>query len=345
MHEKKKLLLVAILFVAVTAGQGLLPAATLTTILHLEMDGDVLDPNGVVIDPALIVVSDPTDPNYTYVNDSTGNTVPVTVRADEYGTLPQFDGDSMYTNGKSSDDLALDEVMLAQFDPNTYTNTEEQNYVFEAWVKPDYFNYPTSTDNTYGQIWVFQWFEVTDWSVNPAVTTSGTVMGLTASGFQMRAGFGDSGTVFTPSTDPNLVLSGTDFSHMAIVCTYDGTDTCVDLYINAELKASGCGTSTAPTEFPEFLGIANHCFSAFQNEIPGYYNGDVNFNGGFSGWIDSVAVSTFTGTFEVGDFVLIAPQFCGDIGTQYLETDFNTDCIVNLEDFTYIAKDWLLSGN
>ena len=345
MHEKKILLLAVVLFVAVTAGQGLLSAATLNTILHLEMDGDVQDPNGVIVDTATEVVANPDDPTvvYTYLSDSTGNTVPVTLRADEYGALPDLSTTAgvMYTNGKSSDALEIDEVMLAELGPGY---TEQENYVFEAWVKPDYLNYPTSTDNTWGQIWVIRWGEILDWSVTPPVTTSGMAMGLTASAYQMRSGFADSGNVFTPSTEPDLVLSGTEFSHMAIVCTYDGTETCVDVYINAELKASGCGVSTAPTAFPEVLGIANHSFSASQNQIPGWYNGDINFNGGFSGWIDAVAVSTFTGNFDVGDFVLLDPQYCGDLGTEYLDADFNTDCIVNLEDFTYIASDWLLSG-
>ena len=72
MHEKKILLLAVVLFVAVTAGQGLLSAATLNTILHLEMDGDVQDPNGVIVDTATEVVANPDDPTvvYTYLSDS-----------------------------------------------------------------------------------------------------------------------------------------------------------------------------------------------------------------------------------------------------------------------------------
>ena len=36
-----------------------------------------------------------------------------------------------------------------------------------------------------------------------------------------------------------------------------------------------------------------------------------------------------------------APAFCGDFGTEYLDTDVSRDCYVNLIDFAMIADEWL----
>lgn len=39
--------------------------------------------------------------------------------------------------------------------------------------------------------------------------------------------------------------------------------------------------------------------------------------------------------------ILDEPLFCGSPGTQYNEYDFNADCYVDIQDFAFIAEDWL----
>ncbi|MFI4911896.1 MAG: FG-GAP repeat domain-containing protein [Sedimentisphaeraceae bacterium JB056] len=47
-------------------------------------------------------------------------------------------------------------------------------------------------------------------------------------------------------------------------------------------------------------------------------------------------------SYYLKDGVMIEPPaFCGDLGTSYINSDLNRDCIVNMEDFSILASDWI----
>lgn len=302
-------------------------AATVNNIFELNMDGSI----GV--------------DNITYIGDSGSVSVPVTVGADEYGNLPDLvtTPGVMYTNGKSSNLDALDEVMLV----NVGSGYDmEESYIFEAWVMPDYANLPTSTDNRWGQIWIMKWWEIGDWCDIDNTLTDNVGLAITVDGYGQRIQTGGTNFFYnTTNADPNEALSGVEFSHVAIVWTWDSAASTgsADYYVNGQLKATASGTTGSALGLPENFGIANHCFTAMDNGTELGCGADTNFNGGFSGWIDSVAVSTFTGEFEgQQEFVLADPQFCGDVGTEIKPGDLNSDCKVDLGDFVELAILWIL---
>jgi hypothetical protein len=301
-------------------------AAELTTVFRLNMDG-AIEADEV-----------------TYSGDSGVVPVPVSVQADEYGNLPDLTTTPgmMYTNGKSSGPSALDEVMLVNVGPGY--NLEE-SYIFEAWVKPDYANLPTASDNQWGQIWMFKWWEIGDWCDVAGTISDNVGMAITADGYGQRMQAGDTNFFYNyPDGDPNGVLSATEFSHVALVWEWDdGSSTgTASYYVNGQFKASASGTTNSALGLPENFGVANHCFTAMDNGSELGCGADVNFNGGFSGWIDSMAVSTFTGGFEgPQEFALVDPQFCGDVGTEFKDGDLNFDCKVDLLDFSELANLWL----
>jgi hypothetical protein len=299
-------------------------AAELTTVFRLNMDG--------------AIEAD----NVTYSGDSGIVSVPVTVGADEYGNLPDLTSTPgvMYTNGKSSGPDALDEVMLVNVGPGYDL---EQNYIFEAWVMPDYANLPTSSDNRWGQVWVMKWWEIGDWCDRPDSITDNVGLATYADGSQ-RVNAGEVNFFYNSGGDPNKVLSPTEYSHVALVWTWDAENSMgtAEYYVNGELKQSAGGGLGSSLGLPENFGIANHCFTAMDNQDELICGADVNFNGGFSGWIDSIAVSTYTGEFEgANEFLLVDPQFCGDIGTLYKAGDLNKDCKVDLLDYAMYATMWL----
>ncbi len=301
-------------------------AATVSNIFQLNMDGTV---TGV-----------------TYSGDSGSVSVPVTVGADEYGNYPDLSTTAgvMYTNGKSSGPDALDEVMLVHVGPGYDL---EQSYIFESWVMPDYANLPTAVDNRHGQIWIFKWWEIGDWCNVAGTITDNVGLAVGSNGYMQRVQAGNGDMFYNSIGDPNEALSSEVFSHVAMVWTWNSTTSTgkLDYYVNGQLKQSGGGILASARGLPEVFGIANHCFTAMDNPTEVGCGANVNFNGGFSGWFDSVAVSTFTGEFEgAHNFVLVNPQFCGDIGTQFAIADINKDCIVDLSDFSLIALDWLYDG-
>jgi hypothetical protein len=301
-------------------------AAELTTVFRLNMDG--------------AIEAD----NVTYSGDSGIVSVPVTVGADEYGNLPDLTSTPgvMYTNGKSSGPDALDEVMLVNVGPGYDL---EQNYIFEAWVMPDYANLPTSNDNRYGQIWIMKWWEIGDWCDVAGTITDNVGMAVTVDGYGQRIMVGDTSFFYNfADADPNEALSPEEFSHVAIVWEWNSDNSMgkASYYVNGQVKATASGTTNSNLGLPENFGIANHCFTAMDNQDEIICDADVNFNGGFSGWIDSMAVSTYTGEFEgANEFLLVDPQFCGDIGTLYKAGDLNKDCKVDLLDYAIYATMWL----
>ena len=44
---------------------------------------------------------------------------------------------------------------------------------------------------------------------------------------------------------------------------------------------------------------------------------------------------------DLRNFYLLIPQFCGDVGTEFKEGDLNSDCKVDLLDFSELANLWL----
>lgn len=304
-------------------------AAVLDPIFRLEMDGQI-DPNS--------------NPEFEdYINDSADVSVPVRLRPDESGDFPAFDGDTMYMDGTSNYALDRDEAMIVEVG-DEYDLT--QNYLLEAWIKPDYDYWPTGEDNTWGQIFVVRWWQIGDWcDIEGTVTQNLSLLVGTAPDYNQRIQAGSVDFSYLNESDPNISkLPGDEFTHVALVWQWDsesGTGT-AGYYVNGELKGERVGSIESELGLPSLIGIGNQSFSAIDDYCG---NPDVNYNGGFSGWFDSVAISTFTGEFEgPQEFLLADPQECGDVGTEYAEADLNKDCVVDMQDFAIIAEQWLDTG-
>lgn len=247
-----------------------------------------------------------------------------------------------------------------------------QSYIAEAWVKPDYSIWPThglgravlgvgnyidnadptrDGDNQYGQISIFRW-GFSESVLDPERQIYGNLgLFMRSDGYTQRA-FGTGVNVdYNTEGDPNKVISYEEFTHVASVYKYDQQTglAYVSYYVNGELMASGSGMVSDPDmPMPAAVGIGNQPFSNFYSvdDIIGIpytsTTADVNYNMGWSGWIKSAALSTFEGDFEgAHNFVLLEPQYCGDLGTEYRAVDFNKDCKVDLLDFAIYAQMWL----
>lgn len=301
-------------------------AMEISTLFRLNMDGEI-EADGI-----------------TYSGDSGYMPVPVTVGEDEYGNPPDFTSNPglVYMNGKSSNPDALDEVILVNVGAGYDL---EQSYMFEAWISPDYANWPTAQDNRHSQIWIFKWWEIGDWCDVQNTISDNIGLAIHPDGYQQRVQAAGMSTFYNSAGDPNQAIAYEEFTHVGLVWDWDSSASLgkMSYYVNGELKLSQSTGEIVPgSGMPEYFGIGNHCFTAMDNEDELACGADVNFNGGFSGWFDSVAVSTFTGEFEgAHSFVLLEPQYCGDLGTEFHPVDFNKDCKVDLLDFAIYAQMWL----
>ncbi len=247
-----------------------------------------------------------------------------------------------------------------------------QSYIAEAWVKPDYSALPTSGngrqvlgianytdnpnpsadgDNMWGQVSIFRWSFVESFLDNERQLYGNLGLFIRSDGYTQRA-FGTGVNVdFNTEGDPNASLSHENFTHVAAVYQYNDQSrlATVGYYVNGQLMASGSGIVDDPSmPMPDVVGIGNYGFSNFYSveDIFGIpyqsVSADINYCNGWSGWIESAALSTFEGDFDgAHNFVLLDAQFCGDLGTEYISVDFNQDCKVDLEDFAIFAEMWL----
>lgn len=301
---------------------GITKAAEVSPIFRLEMDG-AIEADGI-----------------TYSGDSGSVSVPVTAREDEYGNLPDFSTTPglMYMDSYSSGEYEADEAMLVNI--GTGYNLE-QSYIFEAWVMPDYTNWPAT-----GNVMIFRWWQIGDWCDVSGTVTDNFSFLMNSTMYSQRVNLGGSDFYYNSEGDPDKSLSSIEFSHVAVVWTWDSESFSgrADYYLNGELKTSGSGTSIQGV-LPELIGIGNESFTAMDDMNELGCGADINFNHGFSGWFDSVALSTFTGEFNgQHEFVLVDPQFCGDVGTKFFESDLNQDCKVNFLDYADLAEVWLYNG-
>jgi hypothetical protein len=324
---RKRLYLTAILALIAAFSH----AATVNTFLHLEMDGSV-------------------DGSNNYINDSggaTGNAL--WVRPGSNNPVPSFADGVMYNKANGNTNQDQDPVLIADVGSGF---SPQDNYIIEMWVKPDYANFPAgSSDNQWSGVRLISWWEIYDWCTSPVTGTYMAGLYMSASNQYLSATeFAGAKAVFNETGEPNDILSPTEFSHVAAVVNYDSDSSLaiVDLYINGEIKESASAlVDIGALDFPTKVGIANIGYTRVYDEEGNYDSeqagcgADMNYNQGFSGWIDSVAMSTFTGEFDITDFVLPDPQQCGDVGTVYNDTDLNNDCIVDLADFNVLAGEWL----
>lgn len=246
-----------------------------------------------------------------------------------------------------------------------------QSYIAEAWVKPDYSVWPTSAngrqvlgignyidnpnpsldgDNNFGQISIFRW-GYSESILDPDRQMYGSFgLLVRTDGYTQRA-FGPGINVdFNTAGEPNDTLSYENFTHVASVYQYNAQSGLAEVkyYVNGQLKASGSGAVSEPDmPMASVVGIGNQPYSNFYSveDIIGIdytqTTADTNYNAGWSGWIQSAALSTFEGDFDGAyNFVLLDPQFCGDMGTEYKAGDYNHDCRVDLEDFMILAEMW-----
>ncbi len=247
-----------------------------------------------------------------------------------------------------------------------------QSYIAEAWVKPDYSVWPTGAlgrqvlgignytdnpnpsadgDNQTSQVSILRW-SFAESFLDPERQLYGSLgLFLRSDGYTQRA-FGTGVNVdFNTGGDPNSSLSYENFTHVATVYQYNEQSriATVGYYVNGQLMASGSGIVDDPDmPMPAIIGIGNQPFSNFYSidDVFGIpytqTTADINYNVGWSGWIESAAMSTFEGEFDgAHNFVLLDAQFCGDLGTEYRSVDFNQDCRVDLQDFTILAEMWL----
>ncbi|MFI4913112.1 MAG: hypothetical protein ACIAQZ_15745 [Sedimentisphaeraceae bacterium JB056] len=317
----------------------ILKAAQVSTVVKLEMDG-LVDTNTENVNNA--------ETGYVYrtsqyTNDSGSPFTGVTVIADGSGDYPVFDQGAVYLNGGDNLKDQVDEGLMVQVGTGY---TPQQSYIWEAWVKPDYTNWPTSSTNQFGWIAIFRWHDTYD-SCDDATSTP-TAMHLSSSdAFRQRLNVVGNEVWSNEVLDPNDTVAADEFTHVGLVWTYDSVTETGELkyYQNGILKATAEGPVTVSgtiMEFPDTIGVGNVAQTTMDNFDELYCGGEINYNAGYSGWIDSFAFSTFTGTFEgPSEFVLVDPQFCGDIGTTILASDLNADCEVNLLDFAGLATQWL----
>ncbi len=314
-------------------------AAQVTTVARLNMDGSI-DLNSENIDTSETGYVYKTS---EYVGDTGGTSTNVTVIADNYGNYPVFAGGAVYLNGGDNNSSQVDEGLIVEVGSGY---TPEQNYIWEAWVKPDYANWPTNSNNQYGWITIFRWKEIYD--VCDATTNTPTAYHYASSdAFRQRINIVQNEVWSNEILDPNETVPPGVFTHVGVVWEYDplsqtGT---AKYYQNGILKASVSGyisISGTINEFPSTMGVGNIAETNVDTLDALGCGGSLNYNAGYSGWIQSFAFSTFTGSFEGPDeFVLVDPQYCGDIGTRILEADINADCVVNLYDFAELAEKWL----
>jgi len=370
---KKRLMLLFLV-----AGICVLPvathAATVTEVVKVYMDG-ATDPNSETSTTG-------TFSGYTwtfrdYINDSASPSQTITVIADQYGNFPTFDAnDGMYVNGHDSANVIgngaskeVDEGMQIDMGAETYLAGD---YIWEAWVKPDWDTWDPEDSGTeinagdwsmilrwwdnYGFAYPYEPSDPTPlvhWEVQNTDSSQGSAMRWAAASPDPPSA-GDSYDWYNSGGDPCSVLSGDEFTHIGMVMAYDtDSNTCdLDLYINGQL--SGSLTFLRPVEgfnvnYPQLMGIGNNTNTGQEcaaDPIDGEgYGAFHNYNMGFCGWIKSFAYSTYTGEFAgQHEFVLVDPQECGDIGTEYRTADFNQDCTVNFADFAGMAGEWLYEG-
>jgi hypothetical protein len=256
----------------------------------------------------------------TYSGDTGNPTVAVTAGLDESGNAPVFSDGTVYFCGAGSSD-------------------------------PDYSSWPTTSDNTNGRIYAWAWFKTVWDDVNSIGNLTKSIyyrIGPDSTGIDPNYQVANAGGVVTQygTTSPSTALSSSKFSHVAIVWTWNSTTNMGNMkyYVNGTKLVDKDGTSGyQPLNYlPELFGIGNMMYSGI-NE--GDDASTYNFNAGFSGWIDSIALSTFTGTFAgPWECQLVNPQYCGDVGTEYKTSDLNKDCKVNFADLAELAADWMYDG-
>ena len=262
-------------------------AATVNTIVRLDMDGTV-DTDGV-----------------TYTGDSGNPTVPVTVGGDEFGDPPNFlaDPGTMYMDSTSSTNLEADEVLLVNVGPGYDLS---QNYILEAWVKPDGAKFAGS-GNKFQNTFIISWWQIYDWCGLPdAVSDNIGVYMRADQPLWTRMAGGTFSTIYNQTElNPANAIPMDEYSHIALVWTWNAASTTgtFEYFMNGELKVSGTSTQPVHGNLPEVISIGNNSFSATVDPDQLACGADINFNAGFSGWFDSFAFSTFTGEFDG------APQF------------------------------------
>jgi hypothetical protein len=264
------------------------------TIFLLEMDGG-LD-----------------DQFETYSGDSGNPSVPVTVRTDDLGEPPIFGNEpgTMYLDSSNNAHPEADEVMLVQVGPGY---TLEQNYIIETWVKPDADKFIFS-GNKFNNTFIFSWWEILDWCGLPTAQTDQLNLFMRSDHpTWTRMAGGTYRNIFNQSEeDPTKAIPLDEYSHLAVVWEWDEETSTANFmyYLNGELMVSGSSDAPPYGELPEFFAIGNNSFSATDNEAELACGADINYDGGFSGWYDSFALSTFTGDFEgTADFVLLEQTF------------------------------------
>ena len=342
-------------------------AAQVTNIFRLNMDGAVSggsytgDSGGTT---AAVILDE--DGNAPVINASEGVVYMNGTSPGPY-TLPN--GWQIYGSTFMPRCYARDETLVVNVGTGYVAG---QSYIAEAWVKPDYSVWPTGAlgrqvlgvgnyidnanpsvdgDNQTSQISVLRW-GFSESVLDPERQLYGTLgLFLRSDGYTQRA-FGTGVNVdFNAGGDPNLSLSYENFTHVASVYQYNDQSriATVSYYVNGQLMASGSGIVDDPDmPMPSVIGIGNLPFSSFYtvDDIIGIpytqTTADTNYNVGWSGWIESAAVSTFEGDFDGAyNFVLLDAQYCGDMGTEFKPSDFNLDCRVDLEDYSIFGGMWL----
>lgn len=278
--------------VALTIGAPLssIDAADVENIFRLEMDGSL----------------DAQFENYS--GDSGNPSVPVTVRTDDLGEPPSFSNEpgTMYLDSSTNQHPEADEVMLVHVGPGY---TLQRNYIIETWVKPDADKFMLS-GNRWNNSFIFSWWQITDWCGLPAAQTDILELYMRADHpTWTRMAGGTFKTIYNQDAeDPSKAIPLGEYSHLAVVWEWeeDSSTATFMYYLNGELLVSG--NSNAPTfgGLPEVFAIGNHSFSSMDNAEEVGCGADINYDGGFSGWYDSFALSTFTGDFEgTADFVML----------------------------------------
>jgi len=345
----KKMLMLLFLVAGICVLPVATHAATITEVAKVYMDG-ATDPNS---ETSTTGVSGYTWAYRDYINDSASPSQTITVIADQFGNFPVFDGNSMYVNGHDSvgvvaaANMEVDEGMQIAMGSGW---APTQNMIFEAWVQPDYINWSEDAKNIFNWSPIYRWWEIDNWC-DAAGTSTAMAACQPYEGGNIRCNMAGNQYWYNAELDPSKALQPFVFSHVGLVWTYDsgsGNGT-LDVYVNGDLGGSITGpiASTGVSTFPELIGVGNGMFSSVEDEdiFDDGCTGDQNFNNGFCGWIESFAISTFTGEFAgQHEFVLVDPQECGDIGTEYRTADFNQDCTVNFADFAGMAGEWLYEG-
>jgi len=133
------------------------------------------------------------------------------------------------------------------------------------------------------------------------------------------------GVIDITNSDVNEVTTGVSAAH-----TWDGTTMTIEIsipiYSNWRDDSSAMALSDN-TDVYIYADVFNSGITAADSQVAsGLY---ANHFGGI--------------TMDVASKVTLysAPTECGDLGTQYLDSDLDSDCYVTFDDFAMLAADWM----